>query len=61
MLALLVHPGCGSGSGGSNGGGGGGGRNGTTPGSYTVTVNAYTVSNTNGSPDSTANVTLTVN
>jgi hypothetical protein len=59
MLALLMHPGCGGGSGGSNGGGGGG--NGTAPGSYAVTVNAYTVSNTSGTPDSTANVALTVN
>jgi beta-glucanase (GH16 family) len=60
MLALLMHPGCGGGSG-SSSGGGGGANNGTPPGSYAVTVNAYTVSNTSGSPDSTASVALTVN
>ncbi len=63
MLALLMHPGCGGGSGNgtSSGGGGGGTNNGTLPGSYAVTVNAYTVSNTSGSPDSTVSVALTVN
>ncbi len=60
MLALLMHTGCGGG-GSSNGGGGGSGGNGTTPGSYSITVNAYTVSNVSGNPDSTANVVLTVN
>jgi hypothetical protein len=34
---------------------------GTTPGSYTVTVNAYTVSGTGSSPDSSATIPLTVN
>jgi len=35
--------------------------NGTTPGTYTITVNAYTVSGTGGSPDSSTTVSLTVN
>jgi beta-glucanase (GH16 family) len=61
MLALVLHPGCGGGSGAPGGGGGGGGGNGTTPGNYSVTVNAYTVSNASGNPDSTASLTLTVN
>jgi beta-glucanase (GH16 family) len=61
MLVLLVHPGCGGGSSSSTGGGGGGGGNGTTPGNYSVTVNAYTVSNSSGNPDSTTTVALTVN
>ena len=57
-LAFLAS--CG-GSSGSGGGGGGGGGNGTTPGNYSVTVNAYTVSNSSGTPDSTASISLTVN
>jgi len=57
-LGLIVS--CG-GSGSSGGGGGGGGGNGTTPGNYTVTVSAYTVSNASGTPDSAANLSLTVN
>jgi hypothetical protein len=61
MLALVMHPGCGGGSSSGGGGGGGGGSNGTTPGNYSVTVNAYTVSNTNGNPDSTVGFNLTVN
>jgi hypothetical protein len=59
MLTLLMHPGCGSGAGNSSAGGAGSG-NGTTPGNYAVTINAYTVSNTSGNPDSTATVALTV-
>ena len=39
LLAVVLTPSCGSGS---SGGGG------TTPGAYTITVNAYTVSNTGG-------------
>jgi beta-glucanase (GH16 family) len=35
--------------------------NGTAPGSYTITVNAYTVSNTTGTPDQTLSIPLTVN
>jgi beta-glucanase (GH16 family) len=60
MLALVMHPGCGGGSSGGGSSGVGGGGGGTTPGSYSVTVNAYTVSNS-GSPDSTVNIPLTVN
>jgi hypothetical protein len=60
MLALVMHPGCGGG-GSSAGGGGGGGSNGTPPGTYSVTVNAYTVSNSTGNPDSAVTIPLTVN
>ena len=61
-LAFVVGmPGCGGGSGSGNGGGGSG-SNGTTPGNYTITVNAYTVSSTDAaSPSATANINLTVN
>jgi len=52
MLALMMHPACGSGNSTSSGGGGGGG--------YTVTVNAFTVSS-NGSPDSTLTIPVTMN
>jgi hypothetical protein len=52
--------GCGGGSS-SAGGGGSGGNNGTVPGNYSVTVNAYTVSNASGNPDSTTSISLTVN
>jgi hypothetical protein len=55
LCVLMVFPNCG----GTSGGGGVGG--GTTPGSYNITVNAYTVSNTSGNPDSTANISLKVN
>jgi len=47
LLALLAS--CG----GSGTSGGGAGGNGTPPGGYTVTVTAFTVSNTTGKPDST--------
>jgi beta-glucanase (GH16 family) len=62
-LAFIVSmPGCGGGSGSGNGGGGGGGSNGTPPGNYAITVNAYTVSSTDAaSPSATANINLTVN
>jgi drug/metabolite transporter (DMT)-like permease len=49
---------------------GGGGSNappppppsgGTPPGSYTITVNAFTMGNTTGTPDATTSVLLTVN
>jgi beta-glucanase (GH16 family) len=56
MLALFI-PGCGGSHNGSSAAGG----NGTPPGNYTVTVNAYTVSNTSGSADSSMNIPLTVN
>jgi hypothetical protein len=62
MLALVMNPGCGGGSGStSTAGGGGGTSTGTAPGNYTVTVNAYTVSNATGNPDTTASIALTVN
>jgi beta-glucanase (GH16 family) len=62
MIVMLIHPGCGGGSSSSTTGGGGtGGGNGTTPGNYTVTVNAYTVSNSSGNPDSSRTIPLTVN
>ncbi|HYM74485.1 MAG TPA: glycoside hydrolase family 16 protein [Candidatus Dormibacteraeota bacterium] len=57
VSALLVSCG-GSGYG---GGGGGGGSNGTPPGNYTISVNAYTISNTTGNPDAVLSVPLTVN
>jgi beta-glucanase (GH16 family) len=64
MAAILVGvvvlmPACGGS--GNNSGGGGGGGNGTAPGSYTVTISAFTVSNSSGTPDSTATIGLTVN
>ncbi len=55
LCALLFFPNCGG-----NGGGGGGGG-GTPPGNYSITVNAYTVSNTSGTPDTTASISLKVN
>ena len=61
MLGLLVLfvslAGLGCGGGGSGGGGGGGGNTGTTPGTYTVTINGASGS-TNAMP---ITVTLTVN
>lgn len=58
LLASLIAPSCG-GSGGNSGGGNNGG--GTTPGNYTITVKAYTVSNTGAAPDASVNIPLTVN
>jgi hypothetical protein len=58
-MALLLSFGCGGS--GSNPGGGGGGSSGTPPGSYSVTVNAFTVSNSGGVPDSTVSIPVTVN
>jgi beta-glucanase (GH16 family) len=54
-LFLLLATECGGGGGGSSGNGG------MAPGNYAVTVNAYTVSNTSGNPDSTVTIALTVN
>jgi beta-glucanase (GH16 family) len=54
MLALMMHPACGSGNNSSSGGRGGGGNG------YTVTVNAFTVSSS-GNPDSTLTIPVTVN
>ena len=60
VLAIAAWPACGGGSG--SGGGGGGGSNGTTPGNYTVTVNAYTVSSSDvATPSASTNFNLTVN
>ncbi len=59
IMFLAIMTSCGGGS--SSGGGGGGGSNGTPPGNYTVTVNAYTVSNSTGSPDTTTSIPMTVN
>lgn len=57
VLATLIAPSCGgSGSGGTGHTGGG-----TPPGNYTITVSAYTISNTGGAPDATVNIPLTVN
>jgi len=61
VLAIVILPACGGGSS-SSGGGGGGGFNGTTPGSYTVTVNAFTESSSDASvPDAKTTFNLTVN
>ncbi len=53
LLSILLIPSC--------GGGGGGGGGGTTPGNYSITVSAYTISNTSGTADATASIALTVN
>jgi hypothetical protein len=59
VVAISAWPACGGGSGG--GGGGGGGSNGTTPGNYTVTVNAYSVSSSDAaSPSASTTFNLTV-
>jgi len=61
-LAIGAWSACGSGSASTNNGGGGGGSNGTTPGSYTVTVNAYTISSSDAAtPSASTNFNLTVN
>ncbi len=62
-LFIVILPSCGGGGGyGGGGGGGGGGGTGTTPGNYTVTVNAYTVSSSDAaSPAVTSTFNLTVN
>ena len=57
LLAVILTPSCGGGSSGGSGGGGGG----TTPGTYTITVNAYTLSNAGGTADATTSIALTVN
>jgi beta-glucanase (GH16 family) len=53
FFALIVTS-CGGANNTTTGGG-------TTPGNYTITVNAYTVSNTSGAPDATTSIALTVN
>jgi beta-glucanase (GH16 family) len=61
VVAISAWPACG-GSGAGNGGGGGGGSNGTTPGNYTVTVNAYSVSSSDAAtPSASTSFNLTVN
>lgn len=57
ILLLLFFPGCGSGSATNTGGGS---SNGTPPGAYSLTVSAFTVSNSSGNADSTVSVPLTV-
>ena len=57
LLATVMILSCG----GSSGGGSGGGSGGTTPGNYTITVSAYTVSNTGGAADATTSIALKVN
>jgi hypothetical protein len=59
LLWLCWIPSCG-GSGTSSSGGTGGTPNGTVPGNYTVSVNAYTVSNSGSAPDAAVNIPLTV-
>jgi len=60
VVAIVLLPACGGGY--SSGGGGGGGYNGTAPGGYTVTVNAFTVSSSDASvPDAKTTFSLTVN
>jgi len=56
LVALLL--GCSGGGSSTTPPGGGGG---TTPGSYTITVNAYTVSGNGTSPDASTTIPLTVN
>lgn len=59
LVWLCWIPSCG-GSGTSASGGNGGSPNGTPPGNYTVSLNAYTVSNSGGTPDASVNIPLTV-
>jgi beta-glucanase (GH16 family) len=62
VMAIAAWPACGGGSASTSNGGGGGGANGTTPGNYTVTVNAYTVSSSDAaSPSASTTLNLTVN
>jgi len=61
ILVLLLIVSCGGSGNGSTGGGGGGSFSGTPPGNYTISLSAYTVSNTTGSPDQTLSIPLRVN
>ncbi|HKT90213.1 MAG TPA: glycoside hydrolase family 16 protein [Candidatus Sulfotelmatobacter sp.] len=61
LLALSLLLACGGSNNTQTPGGGGGTPNGTPPGNYTITVNAYTVSNTTGTADAALNIPLTVN
>lgn len=59
LLAISVMPACGGGSSSSSGPPP---PNGTTPGSYTITVNAYTVNSSDAAtPSATTTINLTVN
>ncbi len=61
VLAVGAWPACGGGSYSGGGGGGGGGSNGTTAGTYTVTVNAYSISSSDvATPSATTTFNLTV-
>jgi beta-glucanase (GH16 family) len=61
ILTIGLLPACGGGNS-AAGNGGGGGANGTTPGSYTVTVNAYNISSSDAAtPSATTTFNLTVN
>ena len=60
VLAIVVMPACGGGS--SSSSGPPPPPNGTTPGNYTVTVNAYTVSSSDAAtPSASTTINLTVN
>jgi beta-glucanase (GH16 family) len=62
ILAPAAPPACGGSGGGSSRGGGGGEATGTTPGSYSVTVNAYNVSSADAAtPSASTTFNLTVN
>lgn len=61
LLALSLLLACGGSNNTQTTGGGGGTPNGTPPGNYTITVSAYTVSNTTGIADTALNIPLTVN
>jgi hypothetical protein len=56
LLLAAILPGCSGGRNNSLPSGGG-----TTPGNYTITVNAYTVSNNGTKPDASVTIPLTVN
>ena len=60
LLVLSLLSACGGSSSSQTSGGGGSTFSGTPPGNYTITVNAYTVSNTSGTADAVLNIPLTV-
>ena len=61
LVAISLLVGCGGSANTQTSGGGGTTSNGTPPGNYAITVNAYTVSNTTGTADAVLNIPLTVN
>jgi beta-glucanase (GH16 family) len=62
ILAIGLLPACGGGSASAGSNGGGGGSTGTTPGNYTVTVNAYNLTSSDATnPSATTTFNLTVN